>query len=87
MEVKHTNDTRRKSKEAGKGGKLKETGRLQDIDLWIKMVESEKKRGFLGLVTKITNRLAVPFMMFKSTDEWLKILKQDRKHELERIQE
>jgi len=50
------------------------------IEGWIKNVESERN----SLFTKITNRIAVPTMLFKSTDYWLKILNFTRKQEIEK---
>ena len=59
------------------------TARLQDIDAWIRLVEAEKQK---GIIYRVGNRLACPFMAFKSTNEWLDILNFERKQEIERIE-
>lgn len=58
------------------------SSKLQDIEAWIKIVQAEKNKGKLYFWT---NRLSVPFMWNKSTDQWLEILEFDKKQEIERM--
>lgn len=59
------------------------SGKLQDIEVWIKMVKKGKK----NKLTHFLNRWSVPYIAFKryTDDEWLKILEFERKQEIERI--
>ena len=59
------------------------SGRLQDIEAWIKIVKEGKK----SRLTHFMNRFAVPYIAFRgyTDDEWLKILEFERKQELEKI--
>ena len=58
------------------------TTHLEDIELWIKMVEKEK---VMGWFYKLGNRLVCPFCMFRTTDQWLKILYFEKKQEEEKV--
>ena len=61
---------------------MKTSGRLQDIETWINIVQEEKTRGSFY---KFFNRLGLPYTWKLSTNEWLEILNREKDAELVRL--
>ena len=57
---------------------MKESGKLQDLEVWIKIV----KEGKTKKITHFLNRITSPYYFGKTDEEWLKVLKFLRKQEI-----
>ena len=58
------------------------SGKLQDIQSWIKLVEKEKT----SKLAYITNRISMVNKIFTSTEKWLEQLRFVEKQELEKLE-